>query len=93
MTAYAFVTVTVTNPESFASYRKQAGAALAKYGAKPVEVSPDSQVIEGDRDAPNVAVLLSFPDRQAALNWINDPEFADVHALRRGAGESHILLL
>lgn len=93
MTAYAFVTVTVTNPDSFAKYREVAGAALAKYDGAPVEVSREAQVIEGERTAPSVAVLLSFPDREAALGWINDPEFADVHALRQGAGESDILLL
>ncbi|MCK0122530.1 hypothetical protein MWU61_18395, partial [Loktanella sp. F6476L] len=35
----------------------------------------------------------SIPDKDAAIAWSTDPELADVHALRRGAGASDILLL
>ncbi len=93
MTAYAIVTVTVTNPSVFDAYREKAGAALAKYQAKPMEVSKEAQVIEGNGAAPDVTVILTFPDRDHALGWINDPELAETHALRRGAGSSHIILM
>ena len=43
--------------------------------------------------APGRAVLLSFPDREAALGWIEDPEFAEVHALRRAAGDISTILI
>lgn len=93
MTAYALVTLDITQPETFAAYREVAGAALEKHGAAPLLASQTSEVIEGDRSAPTVSVILTFPDREAAKTWINDPELANVHALRRASGSSQIILM
>lgn len=90
---YATVELTITNPDSFAAYGEKAGAALKKYGGAPVAMSTEPTRIEGDGAAPTRAVVLSFPDKDSALGWINDPELAQVHALRTGAGRSEILLL
>ena len=93
MTAYAIVTVTVDNPETFENYRAKAPEAMARHKAEAVAVSREAQVIEGKGPAPDVAVILSFPDRDHALAWINDPEFAHVHALREASGRSQVVLL
>ncbi len=93
MTAYAYVNLSITNPDSFAAYRERAGDALKKHGGAPLEVSKESEVIEGTATAPTVAVILTFPDREAVKAWINDPELADIHALREGSGTSTITLL
>ena len=93
MTAYALVTLTITNPDSFAAYREQAGAALDKHGGAAMEVSRAPEVIEGDAPNPSVAVILTFSDREAAKAWINDPELKTVHALREGSGTSQIVLM
>ncbi|MGH1464489.1 MAG: DUF1330 domain-containing protein [Cognatishimia sp.] len=93
MTAYAMVTITVTDHNTFSAYREHAGAALAKHKAKSFAVSKEGQVIEGDGNAPDVSVILEFPDRVHALAWINDPDLAKVHALRQSAGQSKIILM
>ena len=93
MTAYALVTITVDSPETFAEYRQLAGPAMAKHKAEPLAVSPEAQIIEGDGPAPDVTVILSFPDREHAQGWINDPEIADIHAKRRASGTSRIILM
>ncbi len=93
MTAYAFVDLTISNPESFEAYREQAGLALKKHGGTPLHVSKEAEIIEGEGMAPTVSVILTFPDRAAAKAWIEDPEFKHVHDLRRGAGVSNITLM
>lgn len=93
MTAYALVTISVTDTEKLAAYREIAGPAMAKHGVKPLAVSGEAQVIEGSDPAPNVTVILQFADRDAALGWINDPEIANVHKLRNEAGQSRIVLM
>ena len=90
---YAIAKMTVTNPEALTQYRDVAGAALEKHGGKVAAASGEFTALEGAPDMPNMAALLSFPDKEAAMNWINDPEIADVHALRRSGGVSDILLL
>jgi uncharacterized protein (DUF1330 family) len=90
---YAIAKMKVTNPEALAQYRDVAGAALEKHGGKVVSASGEFTVLEGAPAVPNMAALLSFPDKEAAMAWINDPEIADVHDLRRSGGKSEILLL
>jgi len=90
---YAVVRLTITDPDRFTAYASKAGQALAKWKGKPEAMTPQPTRLEGDGPLPDRLVLLSFPDREAALGWINDPEFAEVHALRRGSGHSDILLI
>lgn len=90
---YAYAQLTITNPNALAEYRDVAGEALAKHGGKVESASGEFTVLDGAPEAPGVAALLSFPDKDAAVAWANDPELADVHALRRSAGGSDILLL
>ena len=90
---YAYAKLTIINPDSLDKYRNVAGAALAKHGGNVVSTARECTQLDGNPDTPDVAALLSFPDREAALAWANDPELADVHALRRSAGGSDILLL
>jgi uncharacterized protein (DUF1330 family) len=90
---YAFAHLTITNPDALAQYRDVAGAALAKHGGKVESASGELTVLDGSPTTPNVAALLSFPDKEAALAWSNDPDLTDVHALRRSAGRSDIFLL
>lgn len=90
---YAYASLTVTDPEALAAYREKAGAALALHGGKVETATADATAIDGTPPIPDAAALLSFPDRDSALGWINDPALADVHALRRSAGASDIVLL
>ncbi len=90
---YAYAKLTVNNPEKLNAYRDVAGDALARHGGKVESATAETTQLDGSPDLPDVAALLSFPDKVSALNWINDPELADVHALRRGAGASDIVLL
>ena len=90
---YAYAKITVTDPKSLAAYRDVAGAALAKHGGKVESAAREFTVLDGEPDLPDLVALLSFPDKDAAIAWSKDPEIADVHALRRNAGGSEILLL
>ncbi|WP_136439593.1 DUF1330 domain-containing protein [Pacificoceanicola onchidii] len=90
---YAVVELTISDQASFDAYAKQAGAALVKYGAKPEAMSTEPTQIEGAGAAPGRMVLLSFPDKAAALGWIEDPELREVHALRRASGDCRIRLI
>ncbi len=90
---YAYAKITVTNPEAMAQYREVAGEALARHGGKVETATAEFTVLDGTPERPDVSALLSFPDKDAALAWANDPELSDIHALRRSSGQSDILLL
>ena len=90
---YAYASLTVTNPDSLAAYREKAADALNKYGGKVEAATNAARGIDGTPQIPDVVALLSFPDADSAMGWINDPALAEIHALRRNAGGSDIVLL
>ena len=90
---YAYAKLTVTNPQALGQYRDVAGPALAKHGGKVESAAKEFTVLDGAPDVPDAGVILSFPDKAAAVAWANDPALEHVHALRRSAGGSDILLL
>ena len=66
---------------------------MAKHKCEPLAVSSEAQVVEGEGPAPDVTVILTFPDRDHALAWISDPEIAAIHQLRQSSGMSRIILM
>ena len=67
---YAYAKLTVTNPDALAEYRDVAGEALAKHGGKVESATGAFTVLDGAPDAPNVAALLSFPNKEAAMDFL-----------------------
>jgi uncharacterized protein (DUF1330 family) len=90
---YAVFKATVTHPEAFASYREQAAEALAKHGGKVEQATSNPSALDGDPTLADVVAILSFPDKDAAQAWINDPDLAALHDLRRSIGQTEMLLL
>ena len=93
MTAHIVSYLYIEDDDILAAYRAKARDALAKHGGTVVQVSPDSLQLEGMIEAPTFAVIVAFPDRDAAMAWYNDPDLVETHALRTGAGSSNIILL
>lgn len=90
---YAYVHLKIDNPDSLAKYREVAGDALAKHDGALLCASKDVILLEGVINTPDMGAILSFPDKEKALAWINDEELQDVHALRRNGGQSTIHLM
>ena len=93
MPVQAIAMITVTDKEVLGAYREKAADALAKHGGSVVAADPEPLVLEAASDAPNITALLSFPSADAAKAWREDPELADIHALRNKGGKSTIVVL
>ncbi len=90
---YVYLSLTVTDPDTFATYREVAGDAMTKHSCKVVSVGRDNVALDGDVAAPGVGVILSFDSSEDAQNWMNDPEIETIHELRRKSGDVSIILL
>ncbi|WP_068110290.1 DUF1330 domain-containing protein [Tropicimonas marinistellae] len=93
MTHYVTVQIDVTDPEAMAAYRERGYAPVLKHGGEMIAGGPECEVLEDTGAGAPASVLLAFPDAQAAKDWMADPEFADVYALRRKAARTVISLL
>jgi uncharacterized protein (DUF1330 family) len=93
MTVTLLATMKIQDKEILQSYRQKAGEALAKHGGSVVAAGALSNALEGSADFADTAAIISFPDADAAQNWISDPELAPTHALRNAAGKSSIMMI
>ncbi len=93
MAAYAVVTLTISDQEKFDAYRARAGQAMEKHGITALQVSKDPQRLEGNDEAPQLVVLLTAENRENFQKWHADPEFSDLHAMRRASGKVTLILL
>ena len=93
MTTHVFAQMIIKDHDALARYRDKAGAALARHGGSVVSAGPVATVLEAAGAAPDTVALLSFPSTDAAEAWRNDPDLADVHALRNKAGASTIIVV
>ena len=93
MPAYVVVQLEPTDEDALKRYYEVGGAAVKKHGGAALAGGPDKAVLEENGAGTPAHVLISFPDVAAAHAWMDDPELADVHALRRSAAKTTITLL
>jgi len=93
MTVQAIAFIYVSDMESLKDYKEKAGDALAKHGGRVITAGPVSAVLEAAGEVPDIMALLEFPSLEKAQAWRNDPDLADVHALRNAAGKSTIMVI
>lgn len=93
MSVQALALITITDRETLARYREAAAEALAKHGGTVLAGDPSPVVLEAAGDVPDLTALLGFPSVEAAKGWREDPDLAEVHALRNAGGKSTIIVL
>jgi len=84
MTAYFIVTYDVTDPEQYAKYNPGCnhitGSTVAKHGGKIMAATQDVVRLSGAETG--TKVIIQFPNREAALAWHDDLEYAPAKAIR-----------
>ncbi|OCC25623.1 hypothetical protein MB02_03080 [Croceicoccus estronivorus] len=86
MTAYVIGKLIVKDWDWYREYRSVTEPLIAEHGGRYLVKGGDCEKLEGVEPAGHASVLVAFPDRQAAMNWYNDPRYAAMIALRRDSG-------
>lgn len=92
MPAYVTVQLEITDPAIFAEYRKVGGEAVSRHGGRALSAGRAEMLHDAGTGA-MPSVLLEFPDAAAARAWIEDPDLAEVHALRNRGARATVTLL
>lgn len=94
MPAWMIITARVHDREAFLrDYGQPAGALVARMGGRYLLRGPGAQTLEGpNRDGVSVAVS-EWPDRAAALNFWNSPDYQPLKARREGLADCEVLLV
>lgn len=92
MAAYIVVDITVTDPETYATYRDLAPATVTLYGGRYLARGGAAETLEGTW-APTRFVILEFPSVEQARAWVDSPEYAPVKKLRHQSTHSEMVVI
>lgn len=97
MTYYSVLEVTPNNDHWVASYLPAANKLVAQYGGKYLARTSVHERLEGQREGqgedPALRIIIEWPSRQAALDFMNDPEYAPHLKARTEGSLSHHFLI
>lgn len=88
MTAYIWATVKSGEPEKFMAYAKAAAQVAAGFGGEYIVRGVIEEVFEGECEDASRAILIRFPDADAARAYMASEGYRAAKALREGAGGS-----
>jgi uncharacterized protein (DUF1330 family) len=93
VSGYVLANVTWTDAEVRSEYLALLAPSLEAHGGEVLSRGRDIRVIEGDwGQVGDIAVLICFPTRAAALTWYHSEEYRDALALRKGSSDSRMLI-
>lgn len=88
MTYYSILAVTPTNDDWVSDYIGPANKLVAHYGGKYIARTSSHEQIEGTDAPAALRILIEWPSRQAALDFMADPDYAPHLAARTAGSDS-----
>lgn len=93
MPAYVVVDTKIHNPEAYEEYKAQAKPIAEKYGGVYRARGGEMDILETDLWSPTRMVIVEFPDRQAARDFLSSEEYKPVRQLRRDNADCTLFIL
>lgn len=92
MPAYIIADVEVTDPETYAEYRKVVPPTLEQYGGRFIVRGGAHETLEGGWQ-PGRVVVLEFDDVAAAKRWYDSPEYSEIKGIRQRASRGTLIVV
>ena len=93
MTYYSVLDVTPTTDSWIAEYLPTANKLVTQYGGKYIARTTSHEQVEGSVDPVGLRIIIEWSSKQAALNFMNDPEYKPhLQARTEGSISNHYLI-
>ena len=93
MTYYSVLAVTPTSDEWIPDYLPTANALVAKHGGRYLARTTSHQQVEGGDQPSALRIILEWPSKEAAMNFMNDPEYKPhLEARTNGSTSFHFVI-
>ncbi|MDH3714206.1 MAG: DUF1330 domain-containing protein [Gammaproteobacteria bacterium] len=92
MAAYMIVQIDVQDAQKFDSYRSMVPSTLEPFGGRYIVRGGDAETLEGNW-APARIVVIEFPDRDKAKEWLESDIYSEARALRHAAAHSEAIVV
>ncbi len=93
MTFYSVLDVTPTTDDWIPGYIGLTGKLVAKHGGKYLARTNNHEQIEGEPRNAALRILLEWPSKQAAKDFMNDPAYVPLLKARTAGSESFHYLI
>lgn len=90
---YSVLDVTPTTDTWIPDYLPTANKLVAKYGGKYLARTANHQQVEGAQQEAALRIILEWPSKEAALAFMNDPDYATHLQARTEGSTSHHYLI
>ena len=93
MTYYSVLAVTPTKEDWIPDYIGPANKLVAQHGGKYLARTTQHEQLEGEDESAALRIMIEWPSKEAAINFMNDPEYKP-HLEARAAGSisKHFLI-
>ena len=93
MAYYSVLDVSPTTDKWIADYLEPANRLVPKHGGKYLARTASHEQIEGDKKEAALRVVIEWPSREAAISFMNDPEYVPhLKARTSGSVSNHYLI-
>lgn len=93
MTYYSVLAVTPTTEDWIPDYIGPVNALVAKHGGKYLARTSSHERLEGEGEEAALRVIIEWPSKQAALDFMNDPDYVRHLKARTAGSNSHHFLI
>lgn len=93
MSCYSVLAVTPTTEDWIQDYIGPANALVAKHGGRYLARTASHQRLEGDGEDAALRIIIEWPTEEAAIAFMNDPEYVPHLKARTAGSVSHHFLI
>lgn len=93
MTYYSVLDVTPTSENWIPDYLPTANKLVAKHGGKYLARTASHEQVEGEKKEAALRIILVWPSKEAAMAFMNDPEYVPHLKARTEGSISHHYLI
>lgn len=89
MTYYSVLAVTPSSEDWIPDYLPTANKLVAKHGGTYLARTASHEQVEGGEQAAALRIILEWPSKEAAMNFMKDPEYKPHLEARTAGSESY----
>ena len=93
MATYMIVDVNIHDVDAYEIYKSKVTPIIEKFGGEYLVRGGAHEVLENDLWSPTRMVMVRFPDKKSALDFIHSDEYAPVKKMRRDNSDGTVLIV
>ncbi len=93
MAYYSVLDVSPTREDWIPDYLPTANRLVAKHGGKYIARTASHEQVEGEKQEAGLRIILEWPSKEAAMAFMQDPEYAPHLKARNEGSVSHHYLI